>query len=157
MCPGFGAAVMFDEGGKSMVLTTEASTPAEYVTPVADWLKTRSKGGRHVAAVCHSCGTRTFRSADSPALSADAARCFVCRGEAEIAAMSGLHRSFERHRLLGTLWAIASLLIAGVLVAVFSFTAIWLVILIWAVVSSAPWLISMAVGKMTKGRSAVRQ
>jgi len=121
MCPGFGAAVMFDEGGKSMVLTTEASTPAEYVTPVADWLKSRSKGGRHVAAVCHSCGTRTFRSADSPALSADAARCFVCRGEAEIAAMSGLHRSFERHRLL------------------------------WAVVFSVPWLISTAVGKMTKG------
>jgi hypothetical protein len=99
MCPGFGAAVMFDEGGKS----------------------------------------------------------FVCRGEAEIAAMSGLHRSFERHRLLGTLWAIASLLITRVLVAVFSFTVTWLVILVWAVVFSAPWLISTAVGKMTKGRSAVRQ
>ena len=148
VCPGFGAAVMFDEAGKSMVLTTEASTPAEYVAPVADWLKTRSKSGRHVDAVCPSCGTRTFQRANSPA-SADAARCFVCRGEAKIAAMSGLHRTFERYPLLGTLWAIASLIITGVLMAVFSLAATGLGILIWTVVSSAPWLISAAVGKMT--------
>ena len=153
VCPGFGAAVMFDEAGKSKVLTTEARTPAEYIAPVADWLKTRSKSGRHVDAVCPSCGTRTFQQADSVA-SADAGRCFVCRGEAEIAAMSGLSRGFERYPLLGTLWAIGSLIMTGVVMAVFSFKATWLVILVWAVVFSAPWLISVVIGTMTRGRSA---
>jgi hypothetical protein len=156
VCPGFGAAVMFDEAGKSMVLTTEASTPAEYVAPIADWVKTRSKSGRHVETACLSCGTRTFQPANSPA-SADAARCFVCRGEAKTTAMSGVERTFERYPVLAVLWAIASLAIAAVLATALSVTATWFGILVWAIVFSAPWLISAAAGKVTRGRSAVRE
>jgi hypothetical protein len=137
---------MFDEAGKSVVLTSEASTPAEFVAPVADWLKTRTRTGRHVAATCGSCGTRVYQAADA----ADGALCFVCRGEAKIAGMSGLDRTFERYPLLPTAWALASFVITGGILMILPFRATWFVIVVWLLVFVAPWPIAGAIRRVRR-------
>jgi hypothetical protein len=43
--PGTGAAITFDEDGSSTVITQAASTPAEFVAPVAAWFNAQSQAG----------------------------------------------------------------------------------------------------------------
>jgi hypothetical protein len=88
-CPGPGAAVSFDETGKGVLLTTEARTPADYVTPVADWIKNGTKTGRCIPGACASCGTAIYVSHenskdDGPAF------CFTCGTKPQLSAKKGL-------------------------------------------------------------------
>ena len=154
ICPGTGAAVVFDEPGKSTVLTTEASTPDEYVRPVADWIKSRTKSGRHIAGDCPSCGARVYQAASGTPV--DAALCFICRGEAKLAGMSRLERTFERFPALFVLWVIVSLVIAAFAAAAIGLPpgSTWLVIVMWALVLVSPWILG---GLFRSLKRAVRQ
>ena len=61
-CPGAGAAVTFDGQGKRMVLTVDATSPAEFITPVADWFKRGQRTGKCVPVSCGSCSAITHIS-----------------------------------------------------------------------------------------------
>jgi hypothetical protein len=52
-CPGFGAALSFDDAGKSVLLTTDASTPEDYVMPVASWIASGTRTGNCIPTTCH--------------------------------------------------------------------------------------------------------
>jgi hypothetical protein len=84
-CPGPGAAVSFDETGKSVLLTTEARTPAEYVTPVADWIRKGTNTGRCIPGACASCGTAIYVSHEN-SKDGGPAFCFTCDTKAQLSA-----------------------------------------------------------------------
>jgi hypothetical protein len=138
-CPGPGAAVAFDEAGRSVLLTTEASTPTDYVTPVADWLNTRTKTGRCVAASCMSCQTTIYRSPDDPPAAGETL-CFKCQEEVKLADMSMPDRALERHPWLFYVWFTFSLLFTGWLAVFLSIEATWLGILLFVLVLASPWV-----------------
>ena len=54
--PGPGSVITFDVEGRGMLLTSQARQPAEFVEPIAAWVGTREKTGRHVRASCPVCG-----------------------------------------------------------------------------------------------------
>ena len=82
-CPGPGAAVSFDETGKSVLLTTEARTPAEYVTPVADWIRKGTKTGRCIPGACASCSSAIYVSHEN-SKDGGPAFCFTCDTKAQL-------------------------------------------------------------------------
>jgi hypothetical protein len=88
-CPGPGAAVSFDETGKGVLLTTEARTPADYVTPVADWIKNGTKIGRCIPGECASCGTAIYVSHEN-SKDGGPAFCFTCGTKPQLSAKKGL-------------------------------------------------------------------
>jgi hypothetical protein len=59
-CPGFGAALSFDDAGKSVLLTTDANTPEDYVMPVASWIASGTRTGKYIPTACDSCGICTY-------------------------------------------------------------------------------------------------
>jgi len=84
-CPGFGAALSFDDAGKSVLLTTDASTPEDYVIPVAAWIASGTRTGKCIPATCDSCGICTYVAPDGSA-SASRVLCFICTQKAKLAA-----------------------------------------------------------------------
>jgi hypothetical protein len=133
-CPGAGAAVTFDEHGKSMVLTVDATSPAEFITPVADWFKGGQRTGKCVPVACRSCKAITHLT---PASATDTALCYSCQRTAARARMS----LTERHPVLLSVWGIAALLIAGTLAAAWRFESTWVVVVLWFVVLFSPIVI----------------
>lgn len=84
-CPGAGAAVTFNEYKKSMVLTVDATSPAEFITPVADWFKAGQRTGKCVPVACRSCSAITHIT---PASATEAALCYACQRKAAREQMS---------------------------------------------------------------------
>jgi len=87
-CPGFGAALSFDDAGKSVLLTTDANTPEDYVMPVASWVASGTRTGKCIPTTCDSCGICTYVAPNSSA-TASCALCFICAQKARRAAMVG--------------------------------------------------------------------
>jgi Sel1 repeat len=54
--PGLGSVITFDAGGRGLVLTTQAETPAEFVEPIRAWVERRERIGRCMPTLCLSCG-----------------------------------------------------------------------------------------------------
>jgi hypothetical protein len=54
--PGLGSVITFDECGRSIILTTEARSPTEFVEPIKAWLSTHEMIGRCVPTSCVACG-----------------------------------------------------------------------------------------------------
>jgi hypothetical protein len=139
VCPGPGAAIAFDENGKSLLLTTEASTPDDYITPVADWFKTGTKTGRWMAGSCISCRATIYQRTESA--ESGGGLCFSCESEAELARMSGLDRATEGHPVLLSIWGLLSLAIAAWLSTFMGFHSMWLIVILWIVVAAVPWVV----------------
>jgi hypothetical protein len=105
-CPGFGAAVSFDDAGKSVLLTTDANTPEDYVMPVASWIASGTRTGKCIPATCDSCGICTYMSPNGSA-TASRVLCFICAQKAKLAAMGIFERVTDRYPILGTLFRYA--------------------------------------------------
>jgi hypothetical protein len=75
-CPAAGTAVVFDEHGKGTVLTTDATSPVEFIMPVADWFKSGLRSGKCVPVKCRSCTALTHVTTDG---AAGEALCYACR------------------------------------------------------------------------------
>ena len=129
--PGPGAVVAFDEQGASVLLTTDATSPADFITPAADWFKQGQKSGRCIPVACKSCGAPTH---NTPAAAAEGGLCYACR-QKEARAQASFP---DRHPVLAGLWGFASLLIAVLLAQqVLHTTSNWIVVLLWILV----WLL----------------
>ena len=103
--PGPGAALTFDEQGNSTIITTDATAPAEFITPVADWFKHGQKSGKCVPIACHTCGNPTHVT---PSAAAESGECYACRDKKEHA-----EKSFpDRHPGIAGIWGIAALALA---------------------------------------------
>jgi hypothetical protein len=130
--PGPGAAVTFDEQGNSTLLTTSATTPAEFVAPVADWFKEGRKSGRCIAVSCRLCGSQTHVT---PSAAPEEAQCYACWQKQELAQMSFT----DRHPIVLGVWGIIALAIAvAVSVLALQTNSLWIVLPIWAVVAFLP-------------------
>lgn len=110
VCPGFGAVLSFDDAGKSVLLTTDASKPEGFVAPLADWIASGTRTGRCIPATCNSCGSSTYVSPNGPPTSGRVL-CFVCAQKAELAQMSFAGSAMDRHPLLTTAYCGACVLI----------------------------------------------
>lgn len=126
--PGAGAAVTFDEHGKSMLLTADAMSPAEFITPVADWFKSGRRTGKCVPVECGSCRAITHVV---PGTEIEGSVCFACKTRAERAKMSVT----ERDPLL---WALVASVVAVLALVVLRTTSAWLFWLTWLAVMVAP-------------------
>ena len=133
-CPGAGAAVTFDAQGKSMVLTVDATSPAEFITPVADWFRGGQRTGKCVPVSCGSCNAITHVT---PASETDTALCYACQRTVARARMS----LTERHPVLLSVWGIVALVIAGMLAVALRFESTWVVVVLWFVVLFSPIVI----------------
>lgn len=60
--PGPGSVITFDHEGRAMVLTTGARRPQDFVEPIATWVRTREKTGRHARVSCSLCGKPIYSS-----------------------------------------------------------------------------------------------
>jgi uncharacterized protein (DUF983 family) len=130
--PGSGAAVTFDESGKSLLITADATTPAEFITPVADWLKQGQKSGRCVPVACRSCSAPTHVT---PSAAAEGADCYACREKQEHAEKSFV----DRHPAIVGLWGVVALAIAVVIsLQVLQTNSLWIVLPLWVVVTFLP-------------------
>jgi hypothetical protein len=103
-CPGFGVALSFDDAGKSVLLTTDASTPEDYVNPVASWIASGTRIGKCIPATCDSCGICTYVSPNGSATTSRVL-CFICAQKAKLAAMGIFGRVTDRLPILFTLFA----------------------------------------------------
>ena len=56
--PGRGSIITFDERGRSIILTTEARNPKEFVEPIKAWLSSHEMIGRCVPTSCVACGRK---------------------------------------------------------------------------------------------------
>jgi hypothetical protein len=112
-CPGSGAAIAFDENGKSILLTTEASTPDEFIAPVADWFDSHTKTGKCVPNSCSSCHATIYSAATA---STPGDLCYSCQVQAKLNDMPPLRRALKRHPVMipviMMIWAYISLAIA---------------------------------------------
>jgi len=54
--PGPGSVITFDERGRSIILTTEARNPTEFVEPIKAWLSSHEMIGQCVPTSCVACG-----------------------------------------------------------------------------------------------------
>jgi hypothetical protein len=54
--PGPGSVITFDSECRGMILTAQAYRPAEFVEPIAAWVRVQEKIGRHVRVSCSVCG-----------------------------------------------------------------------------------------------------
>ena len=134
-CPGAGAAVAFDEHGKSMVLTVDAASPSEFITPVADWFKAGRRSGKCVPVECGSCRAITYVV---PGTDAGAAICAAC----EKAAARAKASLTERYPALLTVWGFASLVIAAMAAVALGLQSMWVVVPMWAAVLLSPLIIN---------------
>jgi hypothetical protein len=148
-CPGAGAAITFDEHGKSMVLNVDATTPAEFITPVADWFKEGQRTGKCVPVACRSCRAITHITA---ATATDTALCYACQRTEARARMS----LTERHPVLLSVWGVVALAIAVIVLSVFGIDSTWMILGMWVVVLFSP-LIIQAVWQSMRQRLMRRQ
>jgi len=116
-CPGFGVAVTFDDTGKSVLLTTEAAIPRDYVAPVADWITTGTRTGKCIPAACASCASTTYRSPNGPRDSLPVL-CFTCAIKARLSGMSKFERASDRHPWLGVMFVLLFIVAASVIVLI---------------------------------------
>jgi ferredoxin len=123
-CPGFGAALSFDDAGKSVLLTTDASTPEDYVVPVASWIASGTRTGKCILTKCDSCGTCTYVAPNGSA-TPSRVLCFICAQKAKLAAMGIFRRVIDRYPLLRTLFRYACLFIVVFLLASFLIPESW--------------------------------
>jgi hypothetical protein len=112
-CPGFGAVFGFDDSGKAVLLTTEASTPGAYVAPVVEWISAGTRSGRFIPGTCASCGLRIHRSPNDPG--GTAVSCFTCATEAKLAAMGTFNRIRDRHPILA--WVLGFAIVFPIIAA----------------------------------------
>jgi hypothetical protein len=96
----------FDEAGKSVLLTTDASTPEDYVIPVAGWIASGTRSGKCIPTRCDSCGICTY-VAPNGSETASRVLCFICAQKAKLAAMGIFGRVTDRYPILGTLFRYA--------------------------------------------------
>src|SRR5262249_13964906 len=54
--PGPGSVLTFNQAGSSLMVTSEATTPGEFIRPIADWVKDGRRTGRWRPATCAACG-----------------------------------------------------------------------------------------------------
>jgi hypothetical protein len=109
-CPGWGAAIAFDENGKSILLTTEASTPDDFIAPVADWFDSHTKTGKCVPSSCSSCHATIYCAATG---STPGGLCYPCQIQAKLNDMPLLRRAIKLHPHIIWIWAgVSGLLIA---------------------------------------------
>ena len=109
-CPGSGAAIAFDENGRSILLTTEASTPDEFIAPVAVWFNSHTKTGKWVPGSCCSCHATIYSAATA---STPDGLCHSCQVQAKLKHMPPLHRAILRHPVIILIWAAISFVIAA--------------------------------------------
>jgi hypothetical protein len=150
--PGAGAAVIFDELGGSALLTTDATSPTEFIAPVADWFKNRQRSGRCVPVACRSCAAGTHVTS---AAVAEGGLCYACRLKEERARMSFV----DRHPLASGVWGFSALAIAAWLsVQVLHVDSWWAVIPLWIVVAAlpiaVPAIVRAATQRLTRKPSA---
>ncbi len=136
-CPGAGAAVTFNEHGKSMLLTVGATTPAEFITPVADWFKGGLRTGRYVPAACRSCRAITHTTATT---ATDTALCYACQRTEARTRMS----LTERHPVLLSVWGVVALVIAVIVTSMSGIESTWVLVGMWFVVLFSPLIIQAA-------------
>ena len=127
-CPGAGAAVTFDGDGKSMLLTADATSPEEFITPVADWFKTGRRTGKCGPVECRSCHGTTYVV---PGAETEGVVCFACRIKAERAAMSVTERD-------PVLWAVFASVVAIIALVALDTSSAWVFWLTWLAVMVAP-------------------
>jgi hypothetical protein len=109
VCPGFGAVLSFDDTGKTVLLTTDASTPEEYVMPAAAWIKSGARIGKCISTTCASCRSVMYTYPNTPL-----ATCFACAQKAQLEEMSILKRALDRYPFLQWVW----LMVCGVVSAI---------------------------------------
>lgn len=102
-CPGFGAALSFDDAGKSEPLTTDASEPDDFVKPLADWITSGTKTGKCIPATCYSCGSSTYVSPNGSQAS-PGILCFICAQKAQLASMGFFNRALAEHQILSAVY-----------------------------------------------------
>jgi hypothetical protein len=110
VCPGFGAVLSFDDAGKSVLLTTDSSTPEDFVAPLADWIVSGNRTGKCIPATCGSCGSSTYVSPNGPPSSARVL-CFVCAQKEQLGRKGFVGRAFDRHPLLSAAYCCACVVI----------------------------------------------
>ena len=123
-CPGFGAALSFDDAGKSVLLTTDANTPEDYVMPVASWIAYGTRTGKCILTTCNSCGMCTYVAPNGSA-TASRVLCFICAQKAKLAAMGIFGRVIDRYPILGTLFRYGCLSFVVFLLAIFLIPYSW--------------------------------
>ena len=142
-CPGAGAAMTFDEQGKSMVITADAETPAEFITPVADWFKAGQRTGRCIPVECPSCRGLTHVT---PEGTVGTALCRACeRGQ--------LHAQMsltERHPVI---WSLVALGLTAIPVAAWGIESPWVLIPIWIAIVLSPFPIRAGWQRVRQRRS----
>jgi hypothetical protein len=123
--PGLGSVITFDAGGRGLVLTTQAKTPAEFVEPIRAWAERRERIGRCMPTLCLSCG-QEFRvfPADIPVIRERwCRRCDVGLNAFQHAAK----RYATRHQTLRAwVYAICFLVIPMCIAAVLFGDRVWL-------------------------------
>ncbi len=130
--PGAGAAVTFDELGAGALLTTDATSPTEFIAPVADWFKNGQRSGRCVPVACRSCSAATHVT---PATAAEGGSCYACRTKEEHARASFV----DRHPVLSGLWGFSALMIAvGLSIQVLHVDSVWIIIPLWIIILGLP-------------------
>jgi hypothetical protein len=150
--PGAGAAVTFDELGAGALLTADATSPAEFIAPVADWFKQGQRSGRCVPVACRSCGAATHVT---PSAAAEGGLCYACRMKEERARASFV----DRHPVISGLWGFSALAIAVAFsVQVLHVDSMWVVIPLWIIVAALPIalpaIVRAAVRRLTRKTSA---
>lgn len=75
--PGPGSIITFDRECRAMVLTTGARQPADFVEPIAAWIRAREKTGRHLHVSCLRCGKSVYLP-PTVAEEADKSWCQAC-------------------------------------------------------------------------------
>jgi hypothetical protein len=144
--PGPGAALTFDEHGNGTILTADATTPAEFIAPVADWFKEGKTSGRCVPVACSGCGAPTFTT--SAVAAAGGSLCRDCRRKDERARQSFL----ERHpTIAGTLLLASFLLFAAFCQLVLNVRSLWIIAPVYAVLGLAVIVLWDRVGRVWRG------
>jgi hypothetical protein len=133
-CPGSGAAMAFDENAKSILLTTEANTPDEFIAPVADWFDSHTKTGKCVSSSCSSCHATIYSAATA---STAGGLCYSCQLQAKL--MPPLRRAIKRYPDIIWIWAAISGLLVALPVSWLLSLDQWWFMVVWAVVWLAPF------------------
>ena len=145
--PGPGAALTFDEHGNGTILTADATTPAEFIAPVADWFKEGKASGRCVPVACSGCGTPTFTTT---AGAAGGSLCRDCRRKDERARQSFM----DRHPTIAGTLLLASFLVFGVFCRlVLNVQSFWIIAPLYAVVALAVIVLWHRVSRSVTPRS----
>lgn len=121
--PGPGSVITFDHEGRAMVLTTGARRPEDFVGPIAAWITSREKTGRHFRMSCSQCGRPIYSSA-MPSETTGKFWCQAC----EISSLPGFRVRKTLRRVAGYVcWAYLLLpyLVGYILVRGFSPEAGW--------------------------------